>query len=224
MSAIFISATGTDIGKTFVARGLIRALRARGRKVTALKPIMSGFEPAEAGGSDAGLLLAALGEPVTLEAIARMSPWRFALPLSPDMAAAREARTLDFPAIVDFCRTAIAASRDTLVIEGVGGIMTPIDNEQTVLDWMSALGLPVVLVAGSYLGTISHTLTALDVLGRRRLAVTSLAISQTAGSPVSLDETHSAIARFARQLDIVALPRLTASLDHPAFERIADRV
>jgi dethiobiotin synthetase len=222
MSAIFISATGTDIGKTFVTRGLIRALRARGRKVAALKPIMSGFEPAEAAGSDAGLLLAALGEPVTLEAVAAISPWRFALPLSPDMAAAREARTLDFPAIVDFCRTAIAANHDTLLIEGVGGIMTPIDNQHTVLDWMSALGLPLILVAGSYLGTISHTLTALDVLGRRNLAVTSLVVSQTAGSLVSLDETRSAIARFASQLDIVALPRLTASLDHPAFERLAD--
>ncbi len=70
MSAFFITATGTDIGKTLVARGLIRALRARGRSVAALKPIVSGFEPAEAAGSDSGLLLAALGRAATLEAIA----------------------------------------------------------------------------------------------------------------------------------------------------------
>ena len=225
MSAYFVSATGTDIGKTFVARGLIRALLARGRPIAALKPIMSGFEPAEAAGSDSGLLLSALGEPVTLEAIARMSPWRFALPLSPDMAAAREARTLDFPAIIDFCRSAMAADRGTMLIEGVGGVMTPVDTEHTVLDWMGALGLPVILVAGSYLGTISHTLTALDVLGRRGLTVAALIVSQTAGSPVSLDETRNAIARFARQLDIVALPRLAPSvLEHASFDRIAERL
>ena len=92
MSAYFVSATGTDIGKTFVARGLIRALRARGRNVAALKPVVSGFEPSEAAGSDSGLLLAALGRPVTLDAISEISPWRFAAPLAPDMAAAREGR------------------------------------------------------------------------------------------------------------------------------------
>src|ERR1700681_2837582 len=106
MSAIFISATGTDIGKTFVTCGLIGALQARGRKVAALKPIMSGFDPAAT--SDAGLLLAGLGRPVTAEEISRMSPWRFAAPLAPDMAAAREGRTIDVAAVVAFCRDAIA--------------------------------------------------------------------------------------------------------------------
>src|SRR5437588_345204 len=90
MSACFVTATGTDIGKTFVARGLIRALRRQDRAVAALKPVLSGFEPAEAAGSDSGLLLSALGRPVTPEEIARISPWRFAAPLAPDMAAVAE--------------------------------------------------------------------------------------------------------------------------------------
>ena len=224
MSAHFITATGTDVGKTFVARGLIRALRARGRRVAALKPIVSGFETAEAEGSDSGLLLAALGRAATPEAIAEISPWRFKAPLAPDMAAARENRTLDYPALIDFCRAAVAAKRDALLIEGVGGIMSPIDPDHTMLDWMSALGLPLVLVAGSYLGTISHTLTALDVLARRELVVAALVISETAGSPVRLDETRAAIARFAPKIDVVAVPRLAAAtIDHPAFEYIAQR-
>jgi dethiobiotin synthetase len=224
MSAVFITATGTDIGKTFVARGLIRALRAHARKVAAIKPIISGFEPAELEGSDSGLLLAALGRPVDMETIAEISPWRFALPVAPDMAAAREGRTLDFPATVDFCRTAMAAKHDTLLIEGAGGLMSPIDNTHTNLDWMSALGVPVILVAGSYLGTISHTLTALDVLTRRNLAVAALVISQSASSPVTLDETCQAIARFAPQVEIVALPRLPGKIEHPAFEQMVARL
>jgi dethiobiotin synthetase len=224
MSGAFITATGTDIGKTFVARGLIRALRTRGRKVAAIKPIISGFEPAELEGSDSGLLLAALGRPVTLDTIAEISPWRFALPVAPDMAAAREGRTLDFPATVDFCRAAIAAKHDTLLIEGAGGLMSPIDNTHTNLDWMSALGVPVILVAGSYLGTISHTLTALDVLMRRGLTLAALVVSQTPGSPIKLDETCSAIARFAPQVEIVALPRLAGKIEHPAFEQILGRL
>jgi len=224
MSAIFVTATGTDIGKTFVARGLIRALRARGRTVAALKPVVSGFEPAEAAGSDSGLLLAALGRPVTIETIAQVSPWRFALPLAPDMAAAREGRRLDYAAVIDFCRTAIAENRDALLIEGVGGVMSPVDHQHTVLDWMTALRLPLILVAGSYLGTISHTLTALDVLARRDLTVVSVVISESAGSPVRLDETRDAIASFAPQLDVVGVPRLTGKPEHAGFARIAERI
>ncbi len=224
MSAIFVTATGTDIGKTFVARGLIGALRARGRAVAALKPVMSGFEPTEAAGSDGGLLLAALGRPVTPETIARMSPWRFALPLAPDMAAAREGRRLDYEGMIDFCRTAMAENRDALLIEGVGGAMSPVDSEHTVLDWMTALRLPLILVAGSYLGTISHTLTALDAIARRGLTVASVVISESAGSPVALAETRDAIARFAPQVDVVALPRLAGKPEHAAFDRIAARL
>ncbi|HYW58911.1 MAG TPA: dethiobiotin synthase [Xanthobacteraceae bacterium] len=224
MSAVFITSTGTDIGKTFVARGLIRALRAHGRNVAALKPIVSGFEPTEAAGSDSGLLLKALGRPVSMETIAEISPWRFALPVAPDMAAAREGRTLDFPGTVEFCRAAIAANHDSLLIEGAGGVMSPIDNDYTNLDWMRALDVPVILVAGSYLGTISHTLTGLDVLMRHSLKVAALVISESADSPVKLDETCSAIARFATDVEIIAVPRLAGKIEHSAFERIAERL
>jgi dethiobiotin synthetase len=223
MSAYFVTATGTDIGKTFVARGLIRALRARGRNVAALKPVMSGFEPAEAAGSDSGLLLAALGRPITPETIAKISPWRLAAPLAPDMAAARENRTLDIDELIRFCQGAVAGEHDTLLIEGAGGVMSPINADRIVLDWIVALGLPVILVAGSYLGTISHTLTALDVIARRGLTTAALVISETPRSPVRLDETRDAIARFAPDLDIVALPRLTPAVpEHPAFDRVAE--
>jgi dethiobiotin synthetase len=223
MSAIFVTATGTDIGKTFVTCGLIRALQARGRKVAALKPIMSGFDQAAI--SDAGLLLSALGRPVAAETIAQLSPWRFGAPLSPDMAAAREDRTIDFAAVVDFCRDAIATRDGALLIEGVGGVMTPLDARHTVLDWVAALDIPLVLVAGSYLGTISHTLTALEVLRRRGLDVACLVISESASSPAPLDETRDTIARFTSGLDVVALPRLAdPACDHPAFDRIAEQV
>jgi len=225
VSAYFVTATGTDIGKTFVARGLIRALRARGRKVAALKPVVSGFDPAEAAGSDSGLLLSALGRPVTAETIAEISPWRFAAPLAPDTAAAREGRTLDIRELIRFCRDAIAETRGVLLIEGAGGVMSPVNADHVMLDWMTALDLPVILVAGSYLGTISHTLTALDVIARRDLEVAALVISETSGSPVGLGATRETLARFAPQLDVLAVPRLApAGPVHAAFECMADRL
>jgi dethiobiotin synthetase len=224
MSAYFITATGTDVGKTFVARGLIRALRGRGRDIAALKPVMSGFEPVEAAGSDGGLLLTALGREPTLEAIAAISPWRYAAPLAPDMAAAREGRTLDYPGLIDFCRKAVAANRDSLLIEGVGGIMSPIDQQHTVLDWMKALELPLIVVTGTYLGTLSHTLTALDVLARRGLAISALIISESVGRPERLDDTHETLARFAGDIPVISLPRTPTSGEHAAFGQIADLV
>jgi dethiobiotin synthetase len=219
VTAIFVTGTGTDVGKTFLAAALIRHWRAAGRAVAAFKPVASGFDPATAAMSDPGVLLAALGRPLTN--VETISPWRLAAALSPDMAAAREGRALDFDAIVEFSREK-ARSADRVLIEGVGGIMVPLDERHTVLDWMSALRLPVLLVAGSYLGTISHTLTALRVLAQRNLTVAAVAVSESAVPGAPLDETVATIARFADLIEVVAVPRLSGDVhDHSAIARIA---
>jgi dethiobiotin synthetase len=221
MTAVFVTSTGTDIGKTFVTRGLIGQLRSRGRSVDAIKPVLSGYDPHEAPGSDPGLLLAALGRAVTAENIARLSPWRFTAPLSPHTAARREGRTVAFADIVAFCRDAAAGSSEILLVEGAGGVMTPINDGHTMLDLITALAAPTVLVTGSYLGTISHTLTALDALARRKLQIAAAVISETEGSPVPLDETTAALAQFAPSTTVVALPRLRpGQFDHPALDHI----
>ena len=138
----------------------------------------------------------------------RIAPWRFAAPLSPDLAAKAEGRALDFKALVDFSRDA-AYGRGTIFIEGVGGIMVPLDQTHTVLDWMSALRIPVLLVAGSYLGTISHTLTALHVLAQRNLDIAGVVVSESTAPGASLDDTVATIARFAVPIDVIGLPRLS---------------
>jgi dethiobiotin synthetase len=209
VTAIFVTATGTDIGKTYVTAALIRHLRAAGRTVDALKPVASGFDPENAADSDPGKLLAALGRPVTPEEIDKISPWRYRAPLSPDMAARAEGAPVDFGELGQFSLRAVLTRRDVLFIEGVGGVMTPLNDEHTVLDWMLALRLPLVLVAGSYLGTISHTLTALDTLLRRELSVLTIVVNETEGSSVPLDETVAAIRRFAHPLDVLPVPRTT---------------
>jgi dethiobiotin synthetase len=205
VTAIFITATGTDVGKTFVAASLIRHFRRMGRLVDAIKPVVSGFDPEQAATSDPGVLLHALGLPATLAEIDRISPWRFRAPLSPDLAAQREGRAIDVDTVVTFCQNAIQQRQDILLIEGVGGVMVPLDGERTVLDVMMALQLPVILVAGSYLGTISHTLTALDALFQRRLKVMATIVSETQGSLVPLDDTVAAIGRFVEP--VIGLPR-----------------
>jgi dethiobiotin synthetase len=221
MSAYFVTSTGTDVGKTFVSAGLIRALRVSGRAVEALKPVVSGYDPSVVDTSDPAVLLNALGRAISAEAIERMSPFRFRAPLSPDMAAAREGRHLDFDALLAFSRTAIARHDGTLFIEGVGGVMVPLDPAHTVLDWMAALELPLILVVGGYLGTLSHTLTALDVLARRGLRIKLIVVNQGERDTVPLAETIASIARFAANTPVIGLPRLADGADHPAFAEIA---
>ena len=83
MPAVFVTATGTDIGKTFVTVGLARALRERGRKVAVIKPVMTGFDRKAWAENDPALLLEAAGEIPNLARIEAIVPWRFGAPLSP---------------------------------------------------------------------------------------------------------------------------------------------
>lgn len=209
MSTIFVTSSGTDIGKTYVTALLTRQLRAKGLAVQALKPIMSGFDETNPAESDTAMLLAAMGQPLTPANIAYISPWRFSAALSPDMAARRENREIDFAALVQHGLD-MAARHDPLLIEGVGGVMVPLNNEHTVLDWMAALKrieLQTLLVVGSYLGTISHTLTALAQLRAQTLVPRAIIVSESAGSTVPLDETLDTIRRFAGETQVITLAR-----------------
>ncbi|MGH6966296.1 MAG: dethiobiotin synthase, partial [Phenylobacterium sp.] len=179
MKSLFVAGAHTDIGKTFVACGLIRAARAAGLNVEALKPVASGFDPADWAGSDPGRLLQALGRPLDDDELQRITPWRFDAPLAPPMAARLEGRNLPLGPIVEVCRNRLSGSRaDLFVIEGVGGLMSPLADAATGLDLMTALELPALLVGGGYLGAISHTLTALEVLRARGQSVVAVVLSQ----------------------------------------------
>jgi dethiobiotin synthetase len=214
MSALFVTATGTDIGKTYVSAGLLRHLHGQGRKVAALKPVLSGFDGAP--GSDPARLLEAMGEAATPGAIAQIAPWRFNAALSPDVAAAREGRSIDFEALVAFCRTEAVAT-GTLLIEGAGGVMAPLDARHTMLDWMKALGFPVLLLTGSYLGSISHALSAVVVLERGGLKIAALVLNDSGDNPMPLADTAATLRRFLPHVPLATLPRPAKEADFAAL-------
>ena len=201
MTALFVAGAGTDVGKTYAACALLRAARLGGRAVVALKPVISGVpawdDPAFAG-SDTARLLAAAGLPLSAQTVAACSPWRYAAPLSPDMAAAREGRAVRLDELVAFCRAARAAAPADalLLVEGVGGLMSPVTADATGLDWLQRLDCPAVLVAGGYLGAISHALTACAALAGRGVPLAGVVVSESLHPPVPAAETAAAIARF----------------------------
>lgn len=221
-SGYFITATGTDIGKTFTTCLLIRRLIARGESVHALKPVISGFSHGD-DNTDTVRLLAALGKPCDEQNIAALSPWRFKAPLSPDMAAELEGGDVSVPELVSFCHRAREEQpKGHVLVEGVGGVMVPLNRRgETVLDWMSALNWPVLLVTGTYLGTLSHSLTALAAMQGRGLAPKAVIVSETAGSSVTLEQTERSLRRLLPQSVMLAcVPRLASG--EPLWQNAPD--
>ncbi len=207
---LFITSTGTGIGKTATTTALCWQLRADHQQVAALKPVISGFDPQDES-SDSALILKSCGITPSPEAIHTISPWRYHAPLSPNLAADREGGPVDLATLVDFCRDYEALAQGQMLIEGVGGIMVPLNNHHMVADWMQALNWPVILVCGTYLGALSHTLSALEVLRHRALRVKALVVSESENSPVSLYDTAATLEQFVQfTTPVVKIPRLPA--------------
>ena len=209
MGANFITGTGTDIGKTWLVCALLRHWRAQGLRPGAYKPVLSGFDPVHPQVSDAGALLAELGREVSAPELDAIAPWRFAAPLSPDMAAALEGGRIDFDELVAFTRRSAGPGpgSDPVLVEGVGGVMVPLGERHTVRDWIVASGLPCVLVTGSYLGSLSHTLTALEALAKVGAGVTAIAVNETPDSPVALAATVESLTRHVAGIPLVTIAR-----------------
>lgn len=209
MRALFVAGAHTDIGKTYVGCALLAAARARGLRVGAFKPAVSGIDAADWTDSDPGRLLAAMGRPLTDETLHAVSPLRFTAALSPPMAARREGVDLRLGTLTDLCRQALGgAGADLMLVEGAGGVMSPLAEDGLNLDLMAALGLPVLLVGGSYLGAMSHNLTALEVVRARGLSVEALVVSQDAdpGAP-DFAETLDDLRRFSSGTPVVGAAR-----------------
>ncbi len=201
MKKFFITSSGTGIGKTFVTTALCKELLEKGKSVHALKPVISGWSESE--DNDIFQILDSLDLLHTKENIEKISLYRFVAPLSPDMAAAEEEKSIDFQKIIDFCNSSDGA--DYLLIEGVGGVMVPLTDNHTILDLMDRLKMPTILIVGSYLGSISHTLTAINVMQSRDIDICAVIVSESPESTVSIDKTVTTLKNFIKE-PILSLP------------------
>lgn len=161
MKQFFITGTDTDCGKTFVTCELLKQLKQQGQTAFALKPVASGCLERD------GLLVS--------EDVLRIEPyqhnneyaicrWAFKPPVSPHIAAAQAGMTITAEAVADFCNPARFQPCDTLLIEGAGGLMVPLNPEQTWLDFLKLSRIPVIVVVGLRLGCLNHALLTARVL------------------------------------------------------------
>lgn len=179
MAGVFVTAIGTDCGKTHVSAAIVRELTSRGRPALALKPLMSGYSPDLLAASDAGRLLAAMGRPVSAQSVDEVCWKSFSDWLAPNVAARRVGVGLDYSEMLAFLEVRLAQWQGPALVEGAGGVMSPLTDTHTNLDLAIDLGLPVILLARNYLGAVSHTLSALEVLAARRLEVRVIVVTET---------------------------------------------
>ncbi len=213
MKPFFITSTGTGIGKTLITCSLSYQLRQQGKTVTALKPVMAGYSPLDLD-NDSGLILKACGITPTAPLMETISPWRYSQPLAPNMAAQTEGNPVNLDSLVKFCNDHAALESDVLLVEGCGGIMVPLNDHYTVLDWMEKLGWPVILVIGSYLGAISHTLTAVETLKSRALRLSSIIICESDYMAVDLVQTADTLEKFLPDsIPLLKIPRIADKED-----------
>jgi len=156
---LFITGTDTGVGKTYVAALVARELAASGRRVGVYKPAASGcsVEPQADGDDDAALLWRAAGHPGALE---KVCPQRFAAPLAPHLAARATGGELDG----DLLRRGIdywLARSDVVIVEGAGGLLSPLGDEEYVADLALDFGFPLLVVARNSIGVINQTLLTL---------------------------------------------------------------
>ncbi|MCS5712632.1 dethiobiotin synthase [Candidatus Berkiella aquae] len=211
MAGIFIAATGTEIGKTFITAQLLQYGQHRRQPFWVSKPVISGWpQTAEAiPETDTAILLKAAALPLDDAHIQAISPWRFTLPLTPDMAAKAEGSPIDIDELIAFCqhRSELAKAQGKIhLIEGVGGLMSPINGRFTNLEWIKALNSRCILVTGSYLGALSHTLTALQVLWMQKIEVIAVVVNASFQSRVSLQATSDYLKEYVVDIPVITIP------------------
>jgi dethiobiotin synthetase len=203
MRGVFVTGTDTGVGKSVLAAAICAAARAAGIAVAAYKPVVTGLdEPAGDWPRDHELLAAAAGAGQRPEDVA---PYRFGPPVSPHLAAAMAGADIDAGHLVAAAREQ-AARADALVCEGVGGLLVPLTREYLVRDLMGELSLPVVVAARPGLGTISHSLLAVEAARAVALRVQAVVLTPWPGEPSQMElSNRETIERFA-DVPVLGLP------------------
>lgn len=206
---LLVTGTGTEIGKTYVTAAIIGQLRKLGDSVVACKPVSSGCEADQRDrlwSPDGRVLIEACGlDPEDWEAHQRLCLERFPEPISPHLAADRAGRILSLSLLTGYCQS--LEGGDFVLGEGIGGVMTPLTDSATFLDWALDLGWPVLLVAGTYLGSLSHTLTALRCLKASGAEVAGVVLNRSAEEPVPPEEVRRTLGFFYPEVPMAVVPR-----------------
>lgn len=200
---LFVTATDTEVGKTFVAGAIVAALTARDERAVPFKPVVTGIdEPLPDHPADHELLAAATG---SMDADG-VSPYRFGPAVSPHLAAEEHGTPIDPDTLVVAARHA-ASQADALIVEGVGGLLVPLGDSYLVRDFAVMLGLPVLVAARPGLGTINHTLLTIESARSVGLDVCAVVLTPWPEHPTAMQRSNLATIERLGEVEVATLAR-----------------
>jgi dethiobiotin synthetase len=199
---VFVTGTGTEVGKTVVAATIARTLAAEGRRVAVFKPAVTGLD--EGVETDHALLRRASGSSQSDEEIA---PYRYGPPASPHLAAALAGEEID-PDRLRQAAAAAATGADAIVCEGVGGLLVPLSPGYLVRDLAVDLGYPLVIVASPGLGTINHTLLTLESARAAGLEAAAVVLTPWPAEPTEIERSNRETIAALGDAPVLTLPPL----------------
>ncbi len=214
LAGVFVTGTGTEVGKTVVAAALARSLASEGLAVNVFKPAVTGL--GEPGETDHELLRRAAGSTQSDEEIA---PYRYRPPASPHLAAALAGEEIEPKRLLAAARAA-AAGADRLVCEGVGGLLVPLasrvplgmreelDSPYLVRDLAVGLGLPLAIAASPGLGTINHTLLTIEAARGAGLEVAAVVLTPWPQEPGEVERSNRETIAALGRVEVRTLPHL----------------
>ncbi|WP_201002145.1 dethiobiotin synthase [Paenibacillus glycanilyticus] len=215
---VFFTGTDTGVGKTFVMAALAAAFRAEGLNIGVWKPVQSGGQIGS-GETDAERLIEASGVIEMPEAVA---PYSFNEPLTPFLAAKHEGINL---ALKEICESAepLAKRYKALFVEGAGGVAVPLTEDALMIDLISELRIPVIIVARSGLGTINHTLLTASFLRQRKIPIIGVIMNdgnlRNLHEDPSLAANADLIARYGGLEILGHFPAMSGKIDTEALIR-----
>jgi dethiobiotin synthetase len=195
---LFVTGTDTGVGKTLLTGLLLHHLRQHGCHALAMKPFASGSR------SDAEFLQAVQEKELTMEEI---NPFYFAEPLAPLVAGRRYQGLMRLPEVVRRIKD-VANRCQSLLVEGIGGVMVPLGEGYSVLDLVAQLGCATVVVSRNQLGTINHTLLtyfAMKHAGIKRLKTVLMSSAET---DFSVNSNQQILSELLAPVPVLAVPFL----------------
>jgi dethiobiotin synthetase len=211
VKGVFVTGTGTEVGKTVVAAAIARTLHAAGERVAVFKPAVSGLDDCADGAQmpDHELLREAAA---SSQADDEIAPYRYGPPVSPHLGAELAGEEISPARLRDVARAA-AADADVLVCEGVGGFLVPLTLGYLVRDLARDLSFPVVIAAAPGLGTINHTLLTVEAVRAVGLEVALVVLTPWPEQPSNVERSN---AEAIRRLGAVRVETLAVlDLDTP---------
>jgi dethiobiotin synthetase len=203
---LFITGTDTGAGKTVLTALLTRFLRARGVHAAALKPVCSG------GRADARALHAAMHGALTLDEI---NPWHFRAPVAPSLAARRENKTVKLLQVLAHLR-ALQKRFEVLLVEGAGGLLSPLGENFDSRDLISALCAAPIIVAPNKLGVVNHILLTLEALPNNLRAKARIVLISPPKPDAASKDNANLLEQFVSPEKILPLPWLGERFDASA--------